>query len=104
MHKDLGRVHVSAMNIIPTSTGAAISLPRIEHGLTKGCMNGLSLCASSATGVSSLVDVSINTRDKITKEQFNETLKTATESGHLKGIMKYSEDQNVSSEVIENPI
>lgn len=51
----------------------------------------------------SLVDVSINTRDEITKEQFNETLKTATESGHLKWIMKYSEDKIVSSDVIENP-
>lgn len=101
MHKDLRRARAAAMNIIPTSTGAAIALPRVVHGLPKGCMDGLSLRVPTITG--SLVDVSINTREKVTKEQVNEALKAACESGPLKGIMRFTLDPIVSSDIIDDP-
>lgn len=101
MHKDLRRARAAAMNIIPTSTGAAVALPRVVHGLKNGCMDGLSLRVPSITG--SLVDVSINTREKVTKEQVNEVLKNACEIPALKDIMKYSDDPIVSSDIIDDP-
>lgn len=101
MHKDLRRARAAAMNIIPTSTGAAIALPRVVHGLTKGCMDGLSLRVPTITG--SLVDVSVNLREKVTKEQVNEALKAACESGPLKGIMRFTLDPIVSSDIIDDP-
>ena len=100
MHKDLRRARAAAMNIIPTTTGAAIALPRVVKALAKGSMDGLSLRVPTITG--SLVDVTVNTRDKVTKEQVNEALKAASETPALKGILKYTTDPIVSSDIIDD--
>ena len=98
MHKDLRRARAAAMNIIPTSTGAAIALPRVVHGLPPKSMDGISLRVPTITG--SLVDVSVNVKKEVTKEEVNEVLKAACEKPELKGIMKFVTDPIVSCDII----
>ncbi|OHS98991.1 glyceraldehyde-3-phosphate dehydrogenase [Tritrichomonas foetus] len=98
MHKDLRRARAAAMNIIPTSTGAAIALTRVVKNLTRGCMDGLALRVPAITG--SLVDITVNTREKVTKDQVNQALKAASESEALRGILGYTDEPIVSSDII----
>ncbi|KAH0788791.1 glyceraldehyde-3-phosphate dehydrogenase [Histomonas meleagridis] len=101
MHKDLRRARAACMNIIPTSTGAAIALPRVVKALPPKSMDGLSLRVPTITG--SLVDVTMNVKKEVTKEEVNEVLKKACESEQLKGIMKFSMEPLVSSDIIDDP-
>lgn len=98
MHKDLRRARAAGMNIIPTSTGAAIALPKVCHGLPKGSLDGFALRVPTITG--SLVDLTVNVKAKCTKEEVNAALKKATEEGSLKGIMTYVTDPIVSTDII----
>jgi glyceraldehyde 3-phosphate dehydrogenase len=93
-HKDLRRARAAAMNIIPSSTGAAKALHRVLPQL-KGKLNGLSLRVP--TPVVSIVDLTVTTEQTVTAEGVNHALKTAAE-GALKGILEYTELPLVSQD------
>lgn len=91
-HKDLRRARAAAMNIIPTTTGAAKAISLVIPEL-KGKMHGLALRVPTATV--SLVDLTVNLSKAATEEQINAAMKTAAE-GPMKGILAYTEDPVVS--------
>jgi glyceraldehyde 3-phosphate dehydrogenase len=98
-HKDLYRARAAALNIIPTSTGAAKAVGLVIPSL-KGKMTGISLRVPTPTG--SAVDLVVEMAKPVTKEAVNAAMKEAAE-GALKGILKYTEDAIVSSDVIGDP-
>lgn len=91
-HKDLRRARACAQSIIPTSTGAAKALSKVLPQL-EGKMNGMALRVPTPNV--SLVDLVVTTEKKVTVEEVNEALKTASEN-ELKGILGYNEDPLVS--------
>lgn len=99
-HSDLRRARAGAMNIIPSSTGAARALHLVLPEL-KGKLNGMSLRVP--TPVVSIVDLTVTTNKPVSKESVNAALKEAAE-GPLKGILGYSEEPLVSSDYKGNPL
>lgn len=97
-HKDFRRGRAAALSIIPTSTGAAKAIGEVVPAL-KGKMNGIALRVPTPCG--SVTDLSFTTRAETTPEEINKELKQASE-GKLKGIMEYSTDPIVSTDVIGN--
>jgi glyceraldehyde 3-phosphate dehydrogenase len=95
-HSDLYRCRAAAQNIIPTSTGAAKAVGLVIPAL-KGKMTGISLRVPVPTG--SAVDLVVEMAKPVTKEAVNTAMKEAAE-GPLKGILKYTEDAIVSSDII----
>lgn len=99
IHKDPYRARAAAINIIPTSTGAAkavgLVLPRLNGKLT-----GYSLRVPVPAG--SVTDLVALTSKEVTAEQINAAMQAAAD-GPLKGILQYTEDPIVSSDVIGNP-
>jgi glyceraldehyde 3-phosphate dehydrogenase len=98
-HKDLYRARAAALNIIPTSTGAAKAVGLVIPAL-KGKMTGISLRVPVPTG--SAVDLVVETAKPVTKEAVNAAIKEAA-AGPMKGILKYTEDAIVSSDIIGDP-
>lgn len=98
-HKDLYRSRAAALNIIPTTTGAAQAVGLVIPEL-KGKLTGFSLRVPTPTG--SVVDLTAVTKKAITKEEVNAAMKAASE-GPLKGILKYTEDPIVSTDIIGDP-
>jgi glyceraldehyde 3-phosphate dehydrogenase len=99
-HKDPYRARSAAQNVIPTSTGAAKAVGLVLPAL-KGKMTGISLRVPISTG--SVVDLtSIMSRD-VTAEEVNAAMKAAAASGPLKGILAYTEDPIVSTDIIGDP-
>jgi glyceraldehyde 3-phosphate dehydrogenase len=98
-HKDLYRSRAAALNIIPTTTGAAQAVGLVIPEL-KGKLTGFSLRVPTPTG--SVVDLTAVTKKTVTKEEVNAAMKAAAE-GHLKGILKYTDDPIVSSDIIGDP-
>jgi glyceraldehyde 3-phosphate dehydrogenase len=98
-HSDLYRARAGAQNIIPTSTGAAkavgLVIPELDGKLT-----GISLRVPVPTG--SVVDLTVNLATDVTAEDINEAIRIAAE-GPLKGILCYSTDPLVSSDIIDDP-
>lgn len=98
-HSDLRRARNAATNIIPTSTGAAVAvasvLPQFE-----GIFDGTALRVPTPTG--SISDVTAILRRDVTADEVNEAVRTATE-GALKGIVEYSIEPLVSSDIKGNP-
>jgi len=98
-HRDLRRARSAAFNIIPTTTGAAVAatltLPELE-----GKMNGLALRVPVPTG--SIVDLTAILKKEVTTEEVNAAFKKASEK-ELKGILAYSEEPLVSSDIIHDP-
>ena len=98
-HKDLRRARSAAFNMIPTTTGAAVAatltLPELE-----GRMNGLALRVPIPDG--SIVDFVTTLKRDVTKEEVNAAFKEAAQK-ELKGILDYSEEPLVSSDIIHNP-
>eukprot|EP01028_Stygiella_incarcerata_P013557 TRINITY_DN82774_c0_g1_i1.p1 TRINITY_DN82774_c0_g1~~TRINITY_DN82774_c0_g1_i1.p1 ORF type:complete len:355 (+),score=91.52 TRINITY_DN82774_c0_g1_i1:151-1215(+) len=99
IHKDLRRARAGAANIIPTTTGAAKAVGKVLPEL-KGKLDGCALRVPTITG--SLVDLTCELSRPVTKEEINRAIKEAAE-GELKGILEYTEDPIVSSDVIGNP-
>jgi glyceraldehyde 3-phosphate dehydrogenase len=98
-HSDPYRARAAALNIIPTSTGAAKAVGEVIPAL-KGKLTGIALRVPVATG--SVVDLtSVMSRD-VTKEEVNAAMKKAAE-GPLKGILCYTEDPIVSTDIIGDP-
>ena len=98
-HKDLRRARAAAVNIIPTSTGAAKSVSDVFPGL-KGKMDGIAMRVP--TPDASISDLTIVLKKKTTAEEINKEMKKAAET-YLKGILEYSEEELVSSDIIGNP-
>jgi glyceraldehyde 3-phosphate dehydrogenase len=98
-HGDLRRARAAAQNVIPTSTGAAKALGLVIPALV-GKLDGYALRVPVITG--SITDLTITTSATVTVEQVNAAYKTAAE-GPLKGILKYTEDAIVSSDIVGDP-
>ena len=97
-HKDLRRARAAAINLIPTSTGAAKAIGIVMPDL-KGKVDGISVRAPVATG--SLTDFVVTLGRETTVDEVNAAYKTASE-GALEGILHYSEDPIVSTDIIGN--
>jgi glyceraldehyde 3-phosphate dehydrogenase len=98
-HSDLRRARSAGLNIIPTSTGAALAIAKVIPELD-GKLNGGSMRVPTPTG--SLVDLTVQLVNDCTVEELNKAMKSAAE-GDLKGILEYTEDPIVSMDVKGNP-
>ncbi|HEX2049904.1 MAG TPA: type I glyceraldehyde-3-phosphate dehydrogenase [Actinomycetota bacterium] len=99
-HKDLRRARAAAINIIPTSTGAAkaasLSLPEL-----KGRLDGIALRVPVPDG--SITDLVCTLGADVTAEEVNERFREASQSAGMQAVMEYSEDPIVSSDIVGNP-
>jgi glyceraldehyde 3-phosphate dehydrogenase len=98
-HKDLRRARAAATAIIPTTTGAAKALALILPELA-GKLDGVALRVPTTTG--SIIDLTCELSKEVTVEAINNAMKQAA-SGPMKGILQYTEDPIVSTDVIHNP-
>ncbi len=98
-HKDLRRARAAALNMVPTSTGAAVSVTEVFPEL-KGKMDGIAIRVPTPDG--SISDFTCILKKKATKEQINAVMKKASQS-YLKGILEYSEEPLVSTDIVGNP-
>ncbi|MCF6157649.1 MAG: type I glyceraldehyde-3-phosphate dehydrogenase [wastewater metagenome] len=98
IHKDLRRARAAAINIIPTTTGAAKAIGEVIPSL-KGKLDGLAMRVPVANG--SVTDLVATVSKDVTVEAVNAAMKEAAE-GELKGILEYCEDAIVSSDIIGN--
>lgn len=98
-HQDPYRARAAAQNIIPTSTGAAKAVGLVIPEL-KGKLTGIAMRVPVATG--SVVDLTVNLSKAASAGDINAAMKAAAE-GPLKGILSYSEDPLVSSDIIDDP-
>ncbi len=98
-HKDPRRSRAAALNLIPTTTGAAKAVGLVLPELN-GKLNGFSMRAPVPTG--SAVDLVFTTADPLTPDQINAALKAAAE-GPMKGILDYTEDAIVSTDIVGDP-
>jgi glyceraldehyde 3-phosphate dehydrogenase len=99
-HKDLRRARAAAINLIPASTGAAKAIGLVIPEL-QGKLNGFAVRAPVPTG--SVVDLTVECPRETSVEEINGALKAAAESGPLEGIMQYTEDPIVSSDIVKSP-
>jgi glyceraldehyde 3-phosphate dehydrogenase len=98
-HKDLRRARAAALNLIPTTTGAAKAVGLVLPELN-GKLNGFAMRAPVPTG--SVVDLTFTTPEAVTAEQVNAAVKAAAE-GPMKGILSYTEDPIVSTDIVGDP-
>jgi glyceraldehyde 3-phosphate dehydrogenase len=98
-HKDLRRARAAATNMIPTSTGAAKAIGLVLPEL-KGRLDGYSMRVPIPTG--SATDLTATLKREVTKEEVNAAMKAAAE-GPLKGILSYTADPIVSSDIVTDP-
>ena len=94
-HSDLRRARAAAVNMVPTSTGAAAAVGLVLPEL-KGKLDGFAVRVPTITG--SITDLTFTASREVTKEEVNAALKAAAE-GPMKGIIKYSEDPIVSKDI-----
>jgi glyceraldehyde 3-phosphate dehydrogenase len=99
-HKDLRRARAAAVNLVPTSSGAAkavgLVLPELD-----GKLNGFAVRAPVITG--SLVDLTCEVSRATSKEEVNEAMAAKADSGSLEGILRDSEDPLVSTDIVRSP-
>ncbi len=98
-HKDLRRARAAAVNLIPASTGAAKAIGLVIPELN-GKLHGMAIRAPLPTG--SVVDLTIRASRETTAEEVNAAFRAASE-GPLNGILAYTEDPIVSSDIVKNP-
>jgi glyceraldehyde 3-phosphate dehydrogenase len=99
-HKDLRRARAAAINIIPTSTGAAKATALVIPEL-KGKLDGISLRVPVPTG--SATDLVVTLSRETTRDEVNAAFAAAAASGPLSGILEYTEDPIVSSDIVNSP-
>ncbi len=99
-HSDLRRARAAAINIIPTSTGAARATSLVMESM-KGKLDGTALRVPVPTG--SLTDFTANLRKKASVDEINAAFKAAAAKGDLKGILRYTDDPIVSSDIMGDP-
>ena len=98
-HKDLRRARAAALNMIPTTTGAAKAIALVMPQL-KGKLDGYAMRVPVPTG--SATDLTVELKTAATKEEINAAIKAAAE-GPLKGILQYTEDPIVSTDIVTDP-
>ncbi|TCC24942.1 type I glyceraldehyde-3-phosphate dehydrogenase [Kribbella speibonae] len=99
-HKDLRRARAAALNIVPTSTGAAKAIGLVLPEL-KGKLDGYALRVPVPTG--SATDLTVEVGREVTVEEVKEAYKAAASEGSLKGYLTYTEDDIVSSDIVTDP-
>jgi glyceraldehyde 3-phosphate dehydrogenase len=99
-HKDLRRARAAAVNLVPASTGAAKAIGLVIPELN-GKLHGFAVRAPVPTG--SVVDLTFQSSRETTPEEVNELVRGKADSGALEGILAYTEDPIVSSDVVKNP-
>ena len=98
-HSDLRRARAAALNMIPTSTGAAKAIGLVMPHL-KGKLDGYAMRVPVPTG--SATDLTVELKKAATKEEINAVVKAAAD-GPLKGILQYTEDPIVSTDIVTDP-
>ena len=98
MHSDLRRARAAAINIIPTTTGAAKAIGEVIPEL-KGKLDGMAMRVPVANG--SVTDLAASVKKNVSIEKINNVIKASSEN-ELKGILEYCEDPIVSSDIIDN--
>ena len=99
-HRDLRRARAAALNIVPTSTGAAKAVALVLPEL-KGKLDGYALRVPVPTG--SATDLTFQAPKETSVEEVNEIVKAAASSGPLAAYLKYNEDPLVSSDIVTDP-
>jgi glyceraldehyde 3-phosphate dehydrogenase len=99
-HKDFRRARAAAINIVPTSTGAARATNLVLASM-KGKLDGTSLRVPVPTG--SITDFTANVRKQVTVADINAAYAAAAKKGDLKGILRYTEEPIVSSDIVTDP-
>jgi glyceraldehyde 3-phosphate dehydrogenase len=99
-HKDLRRARAAAINLIPASTGAAKAIGLVIPEL-QGKLHGFAIRAPVPTG--SVVDLTVECLRETSVEEVNAALRAAAGSGPLEGIMSYTEDPIVSTDIVGSP-
>ncbi len=99
IHKDLRRARAAAVNMIPTSTGAAKAIGKVIPELD-GKLDGFAIRVPIPVG--SVVDLTVNLKKAATKEEINAAMKKAAQ-GPMKGILEYCDEPIVSSDIVNNP-
>jgi glyceraldehyde 3-phosphate dehydrogenase len=97
---DLRRARAAGQSIVPTSSGAAKALPVVIPEV-KGKLNGFAFRVPVPVG--SVTDLTVELSRETTKEELNAAFKKAAADGPLKGFMKYTEDEIVSSDIVTDP-
>jgi glyceraldehyde 3-phosphate dehydrogenase len=99
-HKDLRRARAAALNLIPTSTGAARAIGVVMPDL-KGKVDGMSMRAPVPDG--SVVDLVVRVGRETTVEEVNERFRAASAGGPLEGLLEYSDEPLVSQDIVGSP-
>jgi glyceraldehyde 3-phosphate dehydrogenase len=99
-HKDLRRARAAAINLIPASTGAAKAIGLVIPEL-QGKLHGFAVRAPVPTG--SVVDLTVECARETSVEEVNAAMKAAADSGPLAGLLRYTEDPIVSSDIVSSP-
>ena len=99
-HSDLRRARAAGINIVPTSTGAAKAIGLVLPEL-KGKLDGFALRVPVPTG--SITDLTVEASREVTLEEVQAVFKKAANTGALTGILKYSEEPLVSSDIVGDP-
>src|SRR5262249_7311139 len=99
-HRDLRRARAAAINLIPASTGAAKAIGAVIPEL-QGKLHGMAIRAGVRTG--SVVDLTVEAARETSVDEVNGALEAAAASGPLEGIMQYTEDPIVSTDIVRSP-
>ena len=99
-HSDLRRARAAALNIVPTSTGAAKAIGLVLPEL-KGKLDGFALRVPTPTG--SITDLTVEAGREVTLEEVQDAFRKASDSGPYKNVMRYTEDPIVSSDIVGDP-
>ncbi len=99
-HKDLRRARAAAINLIPASTGAAKAIGLVVPEL-QGKLHGMAVRAPVPTG--SVVDLTIEAERETSAQEINAALRAASESAPMAGLLAYTEDPIVSSDIVRSP-
>jgi glyceraldehyde 3-phosphate dehydrogenase len=99
-HSDLRRARAAAINLIPATTGAAKAIGLVIPEL-QGKLHGFAIRAPVPTG--SVVDLTVETARETSAEEINAAMKAASETGPLAGLLGYTEDPIVSTDIVRSP-
>jgi glyceraldehyde 3-phosphate dehydrogenase len=99
-HKDLRRARAAALNLVPTSTGAAKAIGLVIPALA-GKLDGFAVRVPIPTG--SMVDLTVETEHPTTAAEVNELFRGRADHGKLGGILLYSEEPLVSTDIVQSP-
>jgi glyceraldehyde 3-phosphate dehydrogenase len=98
-HSDLRRARAAAINLIPTSTGAARAIGLVLPDL-KGKVDGMSMRAPVPTG--SIVDLVVEVTGQTSKDEVNELFRSKADTGDLEGILQYTDEPIVSTDIVHS--